>query len=247
MVSGVKLSHKQVKTHLESTPGVLVEPPDSKKLNFCAVLERPPADFCGFVSEEDVSETLEARVWEEVKRCLASGGWHKADNPSHKYYVVASWLQDESELLGNLSFGRVLSIVRSSAQNMQLLGHREGLLVPYELSEEHERKMNACTGKPTAVNPDEQYVQTWEELQDCLRRLLTEQKDETLEVSKVKSLFRSCFQRELSETVFGHQCLSKLLADPKMGEEFVLETMQGTRYVLRLRMVRSPVRPGAQR
>ena len=41
--------------------------------------------------------------------------------------------------------------VRFAAQNDCLLGHRNGLLAPYEVSEEYERHTNAQTGLPTHV------------------------------------------------------------------------------------------------
>lgn len=237
LLLGVKFNHKELRAFIDSAPGMYAEPPMSKKLNFCAVLEGThwPPGFKGFVSEEDVIETLSPEAWQEAAMYLAEGGWPKADDPSHKYYVVASWLQDVSPCLRGLSFGRVLSVVRCSAQSMGMLGHRGGLLVPYAHSEECERRVNACTGQPTHVAPDEQYVKTWHELKDCLRQLLREQKDEIIEVSKVKARFRTSFSMELSETVFGYQCLSKLLGDPQLTEEFVLETIQGNRYMLRLR------------
>lgn len=234
LLVGVKLDHRQIRGLLEATPGIKVEPPNSKKLSFRAVLEDPPPGFKRFVSEDDVTEALEAEVWQEASAHLARGGWTKADDLAHKYYVVASWLQDVSARFRGMSFGRVLSIVRCGAQHRALLGHRNGTLVPYAESEECERKVNARDCQPTAVAPDEQYVKTWGELQDCLRRLVREQKDETLEVSKIKNLFRNRFRRELSETVFGYQCLSKLLGDPRLGTEFVLDTMMGSRFMLRL-------------
>jgi len=233
---GAKFSHIDIKNCLDSAPGVHTEPTSAKKFNFCAVLEEPPPGFKGFVSEEDVRETLGQDLWDEASLCLSRGGWPKTDDVSHKYYVVASWLQDVSPKLGCLSFGRLLSIVKCSAQanGTGVLGHRNGLLVPYAESEDCERRVNACTGQPTAVAPDEQYVKTWGELKDCLRRHLRQQPTLCIEVSKVKSMFRTVFHRELSETVFGYQNLTKLLNDPNMGEEFLLETLPGQRYILRL-------------
>merc|ERR1712050_636667 len=86
----------------------------------------------------------------------------------------------------------------------------------------------------TSVAPNEQYVRTWAELRDCLRCHLRQQPSFCIEVSKMKSMFRTAFARELSETVFGYQNLTKLLNDPNMGEEFSLETWPGQRYILRL-------------
>lgn len=238
---GVKLSHQQLRALIVDTPGLRLEPISTKKLNFSAVLDEPPPGFQGFVSEDDALATLDEDIWEEVSSCLGRGGWHKAQEAAHKYYVVAAWLQEESPCFGEMSFGRVLSIVRCSAlQGKGLLGHRNSLLVPYLQSEEYERKVNACMGQPTHVNPDEQYVKTWEELRQGLRTLLQKQEEGTLEVSKVKAMFRTLLKTELSETVFGHQSLSKLLGDPELSEEFSLEMLQGNRYVLRVRREAAP-------
>merc|ERR1711957_731585 len=134
------------------------------------------------------------------------------------------------------SFGRVLACVRLASTIEGLLGHRSGLVVPYSQSEEHERRHNALTLKPTGVADGERYVQNWEELRSCMRTLLKSTSSHSLEVSKMKLSFRQKLATELSETVFGHESLSRLLADPKLGDDFVLEMAAGfNRYVVRLR------------
>eukprot|EP00928_Gymnodinium_smaydae_P079657 TRINITY_DN63526_c0_g1_i1.p1 TRINITY_DN63526_c0_g1~~TRINITY_DN63526_c0_g1_i1.p1 ORF type:complete len:371 (+),score=43.91 TRINITY_DN63526_c0_g1_i1:65-1177(+) len=234
---GIKVNHRQLRNYIEAASGVYADPPDAKKLSFTALLKEPPPGFAGFVSEQDVSAAaLGDDIWQEVSTCLARGGWSKPEDAAHKHYVVALWLQDSSERLSALSFGRVLSIVRSSLSTAGLLGHRGGFLVPYAHSEECERRINACTGQPTHVAPDENYVKTWAELKDLLFKLIHASPDGLVEVCKLKGLMRSTFKTELSETVFGHQSLSKLLVDPQLGEEIILSTSaQGNRYTLGLR------------
>lgn len=198
-----------------------------------AVLDHPPPEWKGFVSEDDIRAELDEDLLDEASMCLARGGWPKAEDVAHKYYVVASWLQDVCPILKGWSYGRLLSIVKCSAQTngSGVLGHRNGLLVPYASSEDCERRVNAVTGRPTAVAADEQYVHTWDELRHCLSEHLLKQTGPSMfraiEVSKVKSMFRSTFHRELSETVFGHQNLTKLLTDDRIGPEFVLEAVAG--------------------
>jgi hypothetical protein len=232
MLTGVKLNHRQLRNCIDAAPGVYADPAESKKLNFTAVLRVPPAGFTKFTSENDINAAILGEdAWSEVTKFLARGGWPKPEDVSHKYYVVASWLQDSSDRLRAMSFGRVLSIVRSGLSVAGLLGHRSGLLVPYAHSEECERRVNACTGQPTHVAPDESYVKTWDELIDILNKLIRSQPDGQLEVCKMKSLIRSTYKTELSETVFGHQSLSKLLADPQLGDDFLLGST-GNRYTL---------------
>jgi len=237
MLLGVKLCHKELRTIIEAEEGVRIEPLNSRKLNFHAVLDEDPVGFTGFAGDEDVIEDLTEDLWAEAAICLSQGGWPAAADTTHKYYVVASWLQDVSEKFRAWSFGRVMVVVRFAAQADCLLGHRGGLLVPYEESEEYERRENACTGLPTHVQDGESYVENWSELKDCLHELLRwhwgNGKSEVLEVSKLKIMFREVLKRELSETVFGHQCLSRLLADERLNDEFSLETCQGNRYMLR--------------
>jgi len=241
VVLGVKMGHKDLRNLIDAEDGIRVEPPGSRKMNFHAVLEEDPPGFNGFVTDSEVAEKLTEEHWEEAAICLSQGGWPKADDIAHKYYVVASWLQDVSDKFRSWSFGRVLIVVRFAAQQDCLLGHRAGYLVPYEHSEECERRVNAQTGLPTHVQDGEAYVKNWEELQQCLHQLLQESAEGkdyyppvyALEVSKLKWMFRTRLKTELSETVFGHECLSKLLADERLGEDFVLEMCQGNRYMLR--------------
>lgn len=233
MLVGVKLGHRDLRLLIDEQDGIRAEPLGSKKLTFVAVLDKDPPGFKGFVSDSEVAEALTEDLWEEAARCLALGGWPKAEDIAHKHYVVASWLQDASEKFRSWSFGRVLVLVRFAAQNDCLLGHRNGLLAPYEVSEEYERHTNAQTGLPTHVKDGEKYVKSWKELQDALHKLF-KTGPTSLEVSKLKLVFRNDLSLELSETVFGHQCLSRLLADPKLGSDFVLELCQGNRYMLRL-------------
>lgn len=120
--------------------------------------------------------------------------------------------------------------------------------MPYLHSEECERRVNAQKGLPTHVQEGEAYVKSWEELQDRLHDLLRDCNDsrgsefysvtDALEVSKLKLMFRTRLKVELSETVFGHECLSGLLQDPRLGEDFALEITQGNpgnQYVLKFK------------
>lgn len=237
IVAGVKLSHFDLRSIVGNEKGLRVEPPHAKKMNWHVVLDSglEPSDFKGFVSDDEVIEDLTEDLWMEAAWCLSQGGWPKADDVAHKYYVCTSWLQDVSEKFRLWSFGRVLVVIRLAAQQNSILGHRGGFMVPYEHSEECERRVNAQTGLPTHVQTGEVYVKTWEELQQCLHKLLEESssRGEALEVSKLKGLFRTNLKMELSETVFGHECLSRLLSDERLGGEFLLEMCQGNRYMLR--------------
>eukprot|EP00933_Yihiella_yeosuensis_P021187 TRINITY_DN16830_c1_g1_i1.p1 TRINITY_DN16830_c1_g1~~TRINITY_DN16830_c1_g1_i1.p1 ORF type:complete len:362 (-),score=65.58 TRINITY_DN16830_c1_g1_i1:146-1099(-) len=229
LLTGVKLSHAQIVNLLQATPGVAVDPPISKRLAFRVILKDPPAGFTGFV-EEDVERNplpVSPPILEKINGLLAVGGWSKPEDPLCRYIGVATWLQDADPALKEITLGRLLQVVRHATHHSSLLGHRDGHLVPYSESEELERLNNASAGKPTAVNPDEDYVQTWAELKEGLRYLIAESGVDEIEVSKIKLLFRSSLGKELSETVFGHCALSKLFLDPELGDDFMMDQVAG--------------------
>lgn len=223
VLTGVKLSHTEMTDLIETTQGVYTDPPVSKRLGFRCVLEEPPPGFQGFIEEDVDEDAVDPLIWDEATSLLASGGWPKTEDPIYKYVTVASWLQDASSNLKDVTFGRLLHVIRLCTHHHNMLGHRDGLLVPWSQSEEHERLSNAAAGQPTSVKSDEAYVQNWKELQDGLRYFISISPQSEVEVSKLKLLFRSQLQKELSETVFGHTTMSKLLSDPGLGSDFVLE------------------------
>lgn len=231
---GIKFQFGEIKSFLENAPGVYLEPQSGKKSSFAAALVKPPEGFVGFSSDGDPGEIKED-ILDAISVCLAKGGWPAKDvDLQHKYFVVANWLQDHCTEVAGMSFGKLLAIVKSCAQpsGLGFLGHRNGLVVPYATSEDCERRINAATGKPTAVARDEEYVRTWDELIGCLKEHLTTLPDQMIEVSKVKSMFRHTFKRELSETVFGYEGLTKLLSDERMTQHFAIEARSHT-YVLK--------------
>lgn len=231
LLFGVKVAPSQLRQLVENCLGLRVElylrAPlrTSKRLAFQALLKEPPDGCPGFVSEDNVGvakQSVTDGVWQELLRVVTLGGWAKATDVAHKFFVVANHLQQVSPVLRSLGFGRLLSLVRAADKEGDVIGHRNGLLVPYHESDEFERFQNASAGMPTHVQPDESYVRTWDELRLGLSKLLLAGNG-VLEVSRLKHHFRMELGVELSETVFGHQTLSTLLSDCEIAKEFLLE------------------------
>ncbi|CAJ1385975.1 unnamed protein product [Effrenium voratum] len=221
LLTGAKLTQQQLVGIIEATPGLYIDPPGCRRLNFRAVLEEPPPSFRGFVQDEDagqVEDVVDLEVWEEIRNHLATGGWPKSTDSALRAVAVACWLQDQSDAISEVSFGRLLQLITICTHQEKLLGLRDGALVPYTDSEECERLLNAEAGKPTGVKSDEAYVKTWDELRDCLRQLVLSSPQNQIEVSQVKLQCRSKLGKELSETVFGHCSLSRLLDDDRLSE-----------------------------
>eukprot|EP00931_Biecheleriopsis_adriatica_P037363 TRINITY_DN21428_c1_g1_i1.p1 TRINITY_DN21428_c1_g1~~TRINITY_DN21428_c1_g1_i1.p1 ORF type:complete len:361 (+),score=75.45 TRINITY_DN21428_c1_g1_i1:45-1085(+) len=224
VLTGVKLSVSQLTSLVRTTPGIYLEPPSSKKLSFKAVLEEPPLGFTGFLLQKEqtfAEDIISAEAWDQARYFTAHGGWPKTDDPAFKIATVAAWLQDRSDLMNSISFGRLLQVVNLLLLQKHL-GKRDGLIVPFVQSEEFERLCNAEAGKPTGVKSNEAYIKDWDELRSCLRLLIRLSSDEDIEVSQVKLMCRSRLHKELSETVFGHTNFLKLLDDPCLGPDFVI-------------------------
>ncbi|CAE8627912.1 unnamed protein product [Polarella glacialis] len=227
LVTGVKLTHGQITTLVESTPGLNLGPAAKRTafpFNFIAELAEPPPGFRGFVDEGmSMEELASAAVWAEARAFLSEGGWPLTDIREIRKLPsvpIAAWLQDRSPLMASVSFGRLIRMVHNCLHPGKILGVCGNHIVPYSQSEEYERLVNADAGRPTGVKSDEAYIRTWAELKDCIRKLIQLSRTGEVEVSQVKPQCRSRFHRELSETVFGYTSLSQLLDDPHFGPEF---------------------------
>eukprot|EP00435_Cladocopium_sp_Y103_P025858 s524_g6.t1 len=221
LLTGVKLTQQQLVSLIESTPGVYLDPPGCKRMNFRAVLEEPPQNFRGFIQEQEEGnpeELVTPEAWEDIRGLLAQGGWPKITDPGYRNVSLAAWLQDQTECLSGITFGRLLQVIIVGSHNAKLLGLREGALVPYTESEEYERFANAEAGKPTGVKKNESFIETWDDLYHSLRQLIMLSPKYEIEISQVKLQCRAKLYKELSETVFGHCSLSRLLEDPRISE-----------------------------
>merc|ERR1712157_654963 len=110
----------------------------------------------------------------------------------------------------------------------RLLGHRDGRLVPYRVSDECAKAQ--CAQRQQAFSakkaePDAGLlVATWETTRACLHQLLLNcpnRKDVevgTLPLSDVKRLFRRQFGLELNETALGYTRVFDLLQDPRLRD-----------------------------
>jgi len=220
LLTGARLTQQQLVNLIESTPGISVDPPGSRRLNFRAVLDEPPANFRGFIQdleEGDPEDIVSPEIWEEIGALLSQGGWPKITDTGVRNVSLAAWLQDQSEKLSEITFGRLLQVVTICTHRGKLLGLRDGVLVPYRESEEHERFANAEARKPTGVKSNESFVETWDDLYNCLRKLINMSPKYEIEISQIKLQCRSKLRKELSETALGHFSLSRLLDDPRIA------------------------------
>merc|ERR1712129_281329 len=110
---------------------------------------------------------------------------------------AAAWLQERSIIFQRLNFGRVLGILNYFLRNqIQVLGFRNGWLVPYTQSEQYEKLVNASAQRPTGLRDGEAYVSTWQDLRKRMSELLTANGG-SMKIECLKKDFREKFEMQL--------------------------------------------------
>eukprot|EP00746_Dinoflagellata_sp_MGD_P148079 gnl/MRDRNA2_/MRDRNA2_80347_c0_seq5.p1 gnl/MRDRNA2_/MRDRNA2_80347_c0~~gnl/MRDRNA2_/MRDRNA2_80347_c0_seq5.p1 ORF type:complete len:512 (-),score=120.13 gnl/MRDRNA2_/MRDRNA2_80347_c0_seq5:168-1703(-) len=221
---------------------------EGKPQRYNILLQQPPEGFTEFVDQSAQEDTFSTQLWEEVEKFLcaeaqaapAGGeGW-----PGSRY-EFAKYIRGCLPCLGDYSLGRVCHLVQLCISKKELLGYYQGNLVPYQLSDDCEKKSNAKLMRPTQIQPGEKYVESWEQAGQLLARLL-EQNVGTVQLSSLKALFRKVFKMELSESALGHAKLSEFLSDHRLrspsGRCFGLE-QRGTQWHIVQKEFTPPVEP----
>lgn len=213
----VRLSAAELCRSCQDNRDIVVDPPQSKRLAFVALLKVSPDDFEGFLDDPDAEPPASEASVEASFDLLRGGGWPSSAAAHHSAFVVAEWLHCRQPAL---CLGVCLGLVRR-ATFTNILGSSGGRLVPYQLSRENEKRMRAELHLPTGVSPGERYVSSWSKLLECLQVMMA--KGKSMEVARLKLAFRTRYSAELSETVFGYTSLSDLLLDGRLGGKLVVE------------------------
>lgn len=228
-----KLSAQELLAAAQAAPGLRISPEAGRKgLAWIALLTVEPPSFSGFADDTaplgTECDTPSPTSLLTVAACyLLEGGWRTPADARHDKYAIADWLKKQDRFPRRASYGQVLRIVRHFlCGGIQVLGKRQGRVVPYPLSEEFEKRHNARLSLPTGVREGEAYVKDWEDLRELLTRLLLGSCDQ-IRVSSLKLLFRQTFQVELSETALGHASLMSLLSDARLTATIALEGWTG--------------------
>jgi len=119
------------------------------------------------------------------------------------------------------------------------LGHREGRLVPFEVSDDFAKEQCALKQQPfspkRSTETKSPSMATWESTHSCLRQLLLEanRKDTYLPLSDVKRLFLRHFDTELNEAALGYTRVHDLLQDPRLHDVCTVHAQGGGQMVVR--------------
>jgi len=120
--------------------------------------------------------------------------------------------------------GALCHIVQLAISLKNILGYKDGQLVPYLASQQRAKEVCASHQQVfTKSGKTAKVVSTWEELRINLQQLLMEEGGSVM-LSAVKRLFKSRFDLDLSETFLGQRRMFELLQDPRMEGMCVLQS-----------------------
>lgn len=193
--------------------------PRSRNANFrISLADGVPDGFLGFVDGGGpfALEGVPDALWNVVRQKFCEGGWDFVIDEKFQAFELASWLQNEHMELMSLPFGRLLGFVKCGIMD-DILGFREGRIVPWTESKACERLSHARLCKPMGIAPGQFYVCHWLHLRWCLKQLLRHH-GYSLPVNDLKRSFRTFFQADLCETAFGYTSLKAMLRNKQLQD-----------------------------
>lgn len=218
---------------IQQTSGLRIEelPGRSKRWIY---LEGATDDF---VDATSLHDPFPVKLWHDLKAFVESNTktWETWAFSSSRY-DIARILQKEVEVLQRYTLGEVCHAVHLAVKKHQILGYRNGQIVPYHLSldfekQTHAARLGACC--PLKLE-SENCLQDWERAQAMLTELMEDPEYASgLPLSSLKTIFRKRYHCELSETVFGHTKLSALVNDPHFLQVCRVEAKGAELYVHR--------------
>jgi hypothetical protein len=225
---GERWSPQQLKSLCFMVPEVLLVS-DGEARRYKVMLQNPPEGFEEFVDQSSPEDPYPAGLWLKVKVFLQGEAENEMEGargwPGSRY-EFAKWMRSHLNCLAEQSLGRVCHLVQLCISKKELLGYRQGNLVPFQLSDDCRKKSHALLNLPTQIQPGEKYVRTWEQAGELIARVLAQNKGE-VQLSSLKVMCRKMFHMELSECALGHAKLSHFLQDHRLkspsGGCFALE------------------------
>eukprot|EP00927_Polykrikos_kofoidii_P013155 TRINITY_DN15713_c0_g1_i1.p1 TRINITY_DN15713_c0_g1~~TRINITY_DN15713_c0_g1_i1.p1 ORF type:complete len:714 (+),score=105.13 TRINITY_DN15713_c0_g1_i1:80-2221(+) len=186
-----------------------IESEDS--VEWSATIIGRPANF---VDIYDPADNYSEAFWAEAATFFEKSNFDGMNYPGGRYVCAQGLTSLGCPVLRGFSLGRICHFVQLAMTTRKILGYCNGAIVPYARSETMVKERCAeqqkvC--KSAKVPP----LTSWNVFRACLRELLDRQ-PEGVPVSNIKRLFKSQFQVDLSETVFGHATVCELFRDARL-------------------------------
>lgn len=208
-------------------------------------LQPEPQGFKGFVNPSLLNDEYPAELWDEIQQHIKDGGaiWDAQKGPRFSSrYILARAVRDHIPGLQAYKLGEVCHIIQLAVRVHNLLGYRNGLIVPFEQSIDN-AKLN-CAESLQPTGPDltsGSWVTSWDEFREQLKELLRlgtkhvlvdGEVSQGLPLSALKAIYKKQFDKTLSETAMGHTKLSTLLDDPRLEDVCCVIRVGAERFIM---------------
>jgi len=200
----------------ESCPWLSVQDEDGG--DWSALIRGRPSVFIDFHSPED---RYPAELWRAAAGFIAGLAATGESLPGGRYGCAQALVSKQLPFLAGRSLGQLCHIVQLAISEKKMLGYSNGTLVPYCHSLSKVKEQCAQGQQPFADNSEAGCVHaTWASLRSCLEQVVDafQPNDPPIPLANLKSVVRSQFSLELSETVLGYAKLSELLQDSRVSD-----------------------------
>lgn len=188
-----------------------------------------------FVDPNDPVDIYPDDLWEAASQYFRSQGSTPIKLPGGRYCCAQTLASRQLPFLVGFSLGRICHIVQLAITKRKLLGYRNGVVVPYQVSQSMQKETRAEQQTPYTkaqmVIPDLPFP-TADVVSSCLKEILSDDLTQPIPLSNVKRLFRSRFNLDLSETMLGHTKLSNLLQDERFSDVCEVKLVNNSYVVL---------------
>lgn len=224
----VDIDSAALRAAVAATPGLSVLPDDIG--DWIAVLcNRRP----NFIDAHEKSDAYAPCLWEAFHHYVSSlSDPNEYRLPSSRYACAHELQARALPFFEGLTLGSLCHIVQLAVSKKNILGYRDGALVPYAMSNCLIKKKHAECMLPCAPAHADGVLPCadWDTVRACLSEIMAMalHSDEGFErLANVKRIFRSKYHVELSETMLGHTKLSELLQDPRLADICAVELRNG--------------------
>jgi len=179
-----------------------------------------------FVDIYSAVDVYPEQLWSEAAEVFATD--NDMTLTGGRYSCARSLLARDYAFLKGRTLGQVCHIVQLAMTQRKVLGYLNGSVVPYGRSQSMVKETCAGQQQPrtdSCLEAASLPFATWDTARSCLRTILEEARcaqdskgPGVVPLSDVKRQFRSQFQLELSETMFGYSKLSVLLQDARFSD-----------------------------
>lgn len=194
-----------------------------------------PANFVDAQKEYD---PFPSALWAAMSAFFAEGGAGAYLELPGGRYACARTLQTAGlPFMSGYVLGEICHLVQLAISHKKILGYLDGRIVPHFRSENVVKQQSADRLQPAwPLKKDDLPVADRRQVRTCLQAILSSPQCAErggVPLPNIKRIFRSDYQLQLMETIFGHSRLHDLLLDPAFSDLCEVR-LQGTTHMVSL-------------